>query len=135
MGVLSQRVYDKLKTNRWNPVRDLLLQVSEILLGVSPDARGDLAGLYVKFSTGPDPTSSVYAVVWPRFGLVQHLVIGFALPDGFDAKGLGPVPKRIVYRGLTKFLVIKQGQAIPRELPQWAKQAYHHRLLSKQQDG
>ena len=50
MGVLTQRTRDKLSTPRWKSLRDLFLQVGEAILEVSPDAQGDLAGTYVKFT-------------------------------------------------------------------------------------
>jgi hypothetical protein len=37
MGVLTQRVYDKLIASQWRPLRDLLVRVSDVILGVSPD--------------------------------------------------------------------------------------------------
>jgi hypothetical protein len=58
MGVLTQRARDKLDTLQWKSLRDLFLQVSKVILEVSPDAQGELAGSYVKFTTGPQPTSA-----------------------------------------------------------------------------
>ena len=46
-GVLTQRARDKLDTLHWKSLRDLFLQVSEVILGISPDTQGDLAGTYV----------------------------------------------------------------------------------------
>ena len=124
MGVLDQRAHDKLNTTQWKPIRDFFVQVTEIILGVSPDAQGVSAGNYVKFATGPHPTSPVYAVVWPKVSLPKRLILGLALPQDFEAERLGPPPERILYRGITKFLVIEEGQAIPEGLSAWAKVAY-----------
>ena len=88
MGVLTQRTCDKLSTPRWKSLRDLFVQVGEAILGVSPDAQGDLAGSYVKFTTGPHPTSAAYAVVWLKVSAPKRLMVGLALPEDFEAEGL-----------------------------------------------
>ena len=124
MGGLTQRVRDKLSSAKWNRIRDLFLQVSEVLVGVSPDAQGELAGQYVKFATSLDPTRPPYAVVWPNMSAPRRLLVGLALPENFDAEGLGPAPEEVFYRGLTRFFVINEGQAIPEEFSEWAKRAY-----------
>jgi hypothetical protein len=103
--------------------------VAEILLDVSPDARGELAGRYVKFTTGSQPTSRVYAAVWPKPALPGRLIVGLALPEDFEVEPLGPPPEPIFYRGLTRFLVIPEGQAIQEGLSEWAKQAYDRAVL------
>jgi hypothetical protein len=129
-GVLTQRARDKLDTPQWKSLRDLFLQVSEIILGVSPDAQGDLAGSYMKFTTGPHPTSAAYAVVWLKVSAPKRLIFGLALPEDFEAEGLGPSPERIFYKGLTKFFVIEEGQTVHERLSDWAKRAYEEALSS-----
>ena len=130
MGVLTERTRDKLGTRMWKALRDLFVQVGEAILEVSPDAQGDLAGTYVKFTTGPHPTSAAYAVVWLKGKTPKRLIVGLALPGDFEAAGLGPPPERIFYQGLTKFLVIEEGQAVPEGLAGWAKPAYEEALSS-----
>ena len=131
MGVLTQRTRDKLRTPRWTALRGLFIQVGEAMLGVSPDAQGDLAGTYVKFTTGSHPTSAAYAVVWLKVSAPKRLIVGLALPEDFEAAGLGPPPEPIFYQGLTKFLVIEEGQAVPQGLPGWAKRACEEALSSE----
>ena len=109
----------------------LFVQVGEAILRVSPDAQGDLAGTYVKFTTGPHPTSAAYAVVWLKVSAPKRLIVGLALPADFGAAGLGPPPERIFYQGLTKFLAIEEGQAVPEGLAGWAKRAYEEALSSE----
>jgi hypothetical protein len=134
MGVLTQRVHAKLNKPAWRSFRDSFMQVSEVLLAISSDAQGELAGTYVKFASSP--TRATYAAVWPKISRPMRLVVGLALPDEFEAEHLGPAPERIFYPGLTKFLVIIEGQAIPEELSAWAKRAYEHILaLEKCRDG
>lgn len=124
MGLLTQRTRDKLDTPRWAIIHDLLIQVSEVILKISPNAQGDLAGNYVKFTTGSHPTSAAYAVVWPKFSAPRGLLVGLALPEDFEAAGLGPPPEPVFYQGLTTFLAIEEGQAIPKGLVGWVKRAY-----------
>jgi hypothetical protein len=130
MGVLTQRVHDKLNTSHWKAFRDRFVRLSEVLLGISPDNQGDLTGNYVKFAAGSDPMSPVYAVVWPKLSEPRRLIVGLTLPEDFQAESLGPPPEWIFYRGLTKFLVIEEGQPIPEELPEWVKRAYEQALSS-----
>ena len=130
MGVLTQRTRDKLSTPKWKPLRDFFLQVSEVILEVSPDVQGDLAGTYMKFTTGSHPASAAYAVVWLKVSAPKRLIVGLALPEDFKAEGLGPPPERIVYKGLTKFFVIEEGQTVPERLSGWAKRAYEEALSS-----
>jgi len=130
MGVLTQRTHDKLSTPRWKALQDLFVQVGEAILEVSPDAQGDLAGTYVKFTTGPHPTSAAYAVVWLKVSVPKRLIVGLALPENFEEEPLGPPPEPIFYQGLTKFLVIEEGQAVPEGLAGWAKRAYEEALSS-----
>ena len=130
MGVLTQRVYDKLIASQWTPFRDLLVRVSEVILGVSPDSQGEWTGNYVKFTTSSDPMSPVYSVVWPKASEPRRLIVGLTLPADFQAESLGPPPEPIFYRGLTKFLVIEEGQSIPEELSEWVKRAYEQALSS-----
>jgi hypothetical protein len=130
MGVLTQRTHDKLNSSRWRSIRDLFVQVSEVIMAISSDAHGDLAGSYVKFATGPASTDPTYAAVWPRMSAPKRLIVGLALPEDFEEEPLGPPPERIFYRGLTKFLVIEEGQAFPEGLSGWAKLAYEQTLSS-----
>ncbi len=130
MGMLTQRTRDKLTAPMWRFLRDLFVQVGEAVLEVSPDAQGDLAGTYVKFTTSSHPASASYAVVWLKTTLPKRLIVGLALPEDFEEVPLGPPPERIFYQGLTKFLVIEEGQAIPEGLAGWAKRAYEEALSS-----
>jgi hypothetical protein len=129
MGVLTQRVHDKLNGSYWRSLQDLFMQVSEVLLDISAEAQGELAGTYVKFTSAS--TRPTYAAVWPKVKSPKRLVVGLALPDDFDAERLGPAPERIFYPGLTKFLVINEGQAIPEQLSGWVRRAYGHTLSSE----
>lgn len=114
MGGLTQRVHDKLNSTHWRSLQELFVQVSEVLLSISPDAQGDLTGTYVKFTSAP--SRPAYAAVWPKLTSPKRLVADLALPDDFAVEGLGPAPERMFYPGLTKFLVINEGQSIPEQL-------------------
>jgi hypothetical protein len=122
--MLTQRTHDKLNSSMWKSIRALFVQASEVILAISSDTHGDLAGSYIKFATGPASTSPTYAAVWPKMSAPKRLIVGLALPEDFEEAPLGPPPERIVYKGLTKFLVIEEGQAIPEGLAGWATRAY-----------
>jgi hypothetical protein len=86
----------------------------------------------VKFTTGSDPMSPVYSVAWPKASEPRRLIVGLTLPEDFQAESLGPPPEPILYRGLTKFLVIEEGQIIPEELSKWVRRAYEQTLSSEE---
>ena len=130
MGVLTQRARDKLNTSQWKSLWELFVQVNEAVLEASPDSQGDLAGSYIKFTTDSHPSSAAYAVVWLKVSAPRRLIVGLTLPENFEAAGLGPPPEPVFYHGLTKFLVIEEGQAIPKELAGWARRAYEESLSS-----
>ena len=101
VGVLTQRARDKLDTPQWISLRELLPQVSEVILGASPDAQSDLSGTYVKFTTGLHPTSAAYAVVWLKVSAPKRLIFGLALPEDFEAEGLAGWAKRAYEEALS----------------------------------
>ncbi len=129
MGVLSQRAHNKLDSPQWMTLRELFLQVSEVILSISPEAQGELAGSYVKFATGSQSTSPAYAVVWPKVSAPKRLFVGLSLPEDFLAEPLDLPPDKLVYKGLTRFLTIDNDQTIPAELQEWAKLAYDEAML------
>ena len=131
MGALTQRTLDKLSTPKWKSLRALFVQVAKVVLEVSPDVQGDLAGTYVKFTTSQHPTSAAYAVVWLEVSAPRRLIVGLTLPEDFEAAGLGAPPEPVFYQGLTKFLVTEEGQSIPKGLAGWAKRAYEEALSSE----
>ena len=63
----------------------------------------------------------------PAFGRVELRV---ANEFGHRRNKLPHTPERIFYKGLTKFLVIEEGQAFPVGLAGWAKRAYEEALSS-----
>ena len=95
MGVLTQRTHDKLNSPMWKSIRDLFVQVSEVIMAISSDAHGDLAGSYIKFATDSHPTSAAYTVVWLKVSAPKRLIVGLALPEDFEAVGLEPPPEQI----------------------------------------
>jgi hypothetical protein len=54
------------------------------------------------------------------------LVVGLALPEEYEAAGLGPAPPTMMYKGLTKYFVVEQGGMVPKSLAEWAKTAYQN---------
>ena len=78
---------------------------------------------------GSHPASPAYAVVWPKVAAPKRLLIGLSLPEDFVAEPLGPPPDKMLYKGLTRFLVIDEDQNFSEELQEWVKQAYAEALL------
>jgi hypothetical protein len=106
----------------WLTLKPLFLDISDVLLKVSTDSRGVLTTIYVKYQTTSDPSSPVFAVAWLKSS--TQIVLGLALPDAVESPMLGPAPKGMSYRGITKYLTLKPGDDAPPELCLWAKQAF-----------
>ena len=86
----------------------------------------DLLSQYVKFTTTAAPNGPAYAVVWLKSS--KRLIVGLALPEAYEAEGLGaPLPKT-TYRGLTKYFAVEAGSTVPGGLATWAGMAYRNTL-------
>ena len=64
------------------------MQVSRLLLAVSPDADSELITTCIEFMVHSDANSSEYAAVWLKNS--KRLIVGLALPEDYDAVDLGP---------------------------------------------
>ena len=122
MGTLSQRAIEKVSGPSWDDTRDKFMTIAETLLSVSPNAKGDLTTIYVKFTVSPDVFAEVYAVVWIKTS--KRLVVGLALPQTADMTGLGSAPPGTRYKGLTGYFSVTHQDAIPDKLSVWAIIAY-----------
>jgi hypothetical protein len=127
MRELPQQVIAKVSGTAWEPLRKQFLETGRILLEVSPDARGELVGHYVKFTMSMAPNSPPYAVLWLKNS--KRLVVGLALPETYEAEGLGPsVVSGTFYKGLTKYFTVEPGGAVPQGLADWSRRAYQNLL-------
>ena len=100
MSELPQHAVAKVSGPSWEPLRKQFLEIGRLLLEASPDAQAELLSQYVKFTTTAAPNGPAYAVVWLKSS--KRLIVGLALPEAYEAEGLGaPLPKT-TYRGLTK---------------------------------
>lgn len=124
MGVLSQRAIAKVSGPAWEQLRGQFLQTARLLLAVSPDADSELLTTYVKFTIASEASSRVFAAVWLKSS--KQLIVGLALPEEYDAAGLGPALPSTMYRGLTKYFVVERGNAVPKGLAEWARLAYQN---------
>jgi len=122
MGNLDPRAVERVSGNAWDDLRDLFNGVSDALLGVSDSACGELTTIYVKYKPSPNPSAPVYAVVWVKSS--KQMIVGLALPEGTTHSALGKAPQGTKYKGLTKYLMIRPGDTIPDEFPEWARIAF-----------
>jgi hypothetical protein len=122
---LDQKAIARVSGPAWAKLKPAFLQISETLLGVSPQAASALATIYVKYL----PSTSdkrVFAVVWIKTS--KQILVGLSLPNDFDSQLLGEAPKGTKYAGLTKYFTVTVDDDIPTEFLGWAKSAYENRL-------
>ncbi len=122
MGQLSEKAAERVAGASWDGLRRQFHAISESLLSVSPEARGALTTIYVKFTITPDPNSPVYAVIWAKNS--KQLVVGLRLPEDEIPPGLHAAPAGTTYKGLSGYFKIQPGDMVPQELPTWAQAAY-----------
>ena len=124
MGELSQRIIAKVSGPAWESLRGQFMQISRLLLAVSPDADSELMTSYVKFTINTVAQSPVFAALW--FKSSKRLIVGLALPEDYEAQELGPSLPGTMYKGLNKYFVVERGGLVPKGLAEWAKTAYQN---------
>lgn len=126
MRALSQRIIAKVSGPAWESLRGDFMQIARAILAVSPDADAELVSAYVKFTINSDPQTRIVAAVWLKSS--QRLIVGLALPEEYEAEGLGPALPGTMYRGLNKYFVVERGGVVPKRFAEWAKAAYRNAL-------
>lgn len=123
---LDARAIARINGPAWTDLRAKILGAAESLLSVSPNARGTLTTIYVKFERSD---GTVYAVMWIR--TARQLVIGLSLPETIRSVRLGPPTQGMKYPNLTGYLSISAGDDLPTEFQDWANAAFanHDRRL------
>jgi len=128
MGELAQHTIAKVSGPAWEQLRGQFMQMARLLLAVSPDADSELLNTYVKFTIKSDASSPVFAAIWMRS---RRLIVGLALPDEYEAEGLGPSLPGTMYKGLNQYFVVERGGVVPKGLAEWAKTAYQNALSAE----
>ena len=119
----------RVETPAWEPLRRQLLKICRLFLNVSADAKSEIISYYIKFSVDTAPTSPTYAAIW--FKNTKRLIVGLALPEGYEAEGLGAAVPGTTYKGLTKYFTIEPGGEVPQRLREWVDLAYQNVLASE----
>jgi hypothetical protein len=127
---LSPEAIKRVSGPAWESLRPLFFEVSDVLLNVNKDCVGVLTTIYVKYQVSATPSSPVFGVAWVKSS--SQLVLGLALSNGFESPLLGPPPKGMTYKGLTKYITLKPGDSMPSELPGWAAAAYGSVVVSEE---
>ncbi len=130
MGILSQRILAKVSGPAWESLRGQFMQIARSLLAVSADAESELMTSYVKFTVHSDASNPVFAAVWLKNS--KRLIVGLALPEDYEAEGLGPSLPGTMYKGLNKYFVVEQGSAVPKGFAEWAGLAYQNAVADSQ---
>jgi hypothetical protein len=119
---IDPRIGERLRGPAWDAVRSTFDSLCNSVLGVADSTRAELTTIYVKFSISGDASAPVYAVAWLKTS--KNVVIGFALPEDFDAPLLTSAPAGMKYKGLTKYFRIVPDAVLPVEIQHWARLAY-----------
>ena len=118
----------RVESPAWEPLRRQLLEICRLFLNISADAKSEVVSYYVKFTVGTDPTSSTYAAIWLKN--TKRLIVGLAMPEGYEAEELGPALPGTNYKGLTKYFTIEPGGEVLQRLGEWVGLAYQNVLLA-----
>ena len=126
MGTLPQHIIAKVSGLAWEPLRQQFMEIGRLLMDVSSDTNCHLFGCYVRFTASIAPKSQPYAAVWLKSN--RRLIVGLALPEGYEAEELGVAPPGTVYKGLTKYLTVERGGVLPERFADWVRLAYSNVL-------
>ena len=129
MENLLQELEKRTSNPKWEPLRGQLLEICRKLLDVSPDAKSEIVSYYVKFSVDATSLSPTYAAVWLKN--TKRLIVGLALPEGYEAEELGTALPGTTYKGLTKYFTVERGGDVPQNLGTWIELAYQNALTSE----
>jgi hypothetical protein len=120
---LDSRAVQRVSGPSWQAMRPTFNALSDALLGVSPTTRGELTTIYIKYVC-TESNNQPYAVIWIK--KANEVTVGLALPEEIDSSCFVAAPPKCKYAGLTRFLVLRQGDTIPADFTFWAEKAYHH---------
>ena len=120
---LDARAIEKVSGPSWDEMRPVFAHICEVLLAASPESRGELTTIYVKFA-GPETRNQPYAVVWIK--KASEITIGLSLPDDVKSPDFVEEPRGCRYAGLTRYLVLRRGDKVPESLDEWVTQAHEH---------
>jgi hypothetical protein len=120
---IDPRVIKRVSGPAWKPLRGQFDRISDALLAVSPTAHGELTTIYVKY-VADEIGNQPYGVVWLKKS--TELVVGFALPEGYESSELRPPLQGYKYAKLTAFLRVTPQDLLPEHVYQWACDAYEH---------
>ncbi len=121
---LDPRAIERVSGPAWEGLRNPFLELSDVLLAVSPHASAQLTTIYVKYRTNADTDGSVFAVAWLKRS--TELVVGLALPENQIPPQLGTAPRGMKYPGLTGYLRLGADTSVPPDLAEWARAAYDY---------
>ena len=123
MKRIDERAVKRVSGPSWTGLRRQFEELHEVLTAVSPSARGELTTIYVKY-VADEIGDKPFGVVWLKKS--TELVVGLALPEGYESRGLVPPIPGYKYARLTAFLRITPEGSVPPELHHWAYDAYEH---------
>jgi hypothetical protein len=118
---LDEKAVARVSGPAWEALRAAFFDASQVLLAVSPEATSELTTIYVKFCVSA-AKKDVYAVVWLKNS--KQIIIGLSLPEEVESPLLGPPPQGTQYKGLTKYLTIRPGEAVPDAFGDWTRLAF-----------
>jgi hypothetical protein len=120
---LDPKALDRIAGPAWEGVREQFLEISSLLLDLSPTTWSELTTIYVKYMRRKGIGEPPFAVIWLKNS--KQITIGLALPKE-DTEFVQPAPKGMKYAGLTCYINIKPGERVPESLQVLARQAFEN---------
>jgi hypothetical protein len=120
---LDSRANQRIAGRAWDKIRPQISRVHESLISMSPSVSGALTTIYVKYTSNETGTQP-FAVLWIK--KASEIVLGLALPDGYEIDSQFIADTDTVYSGLTVYLKFRPGDEIPENLDEWVSEAFRN---------
>lgn len=125
MGKDDPRIWERLDSNGWDPLRPTFEEMHNCLLSLDKKAAAQRTTIYVKYKYEDTPFSDVFAVIWIR--TTKHLLVALCLSDEAIEPPLEPPHEKFTYPPMNAYFQINQGEYVPEKFTEWARLSFDHR--------
>lgn len=115
-------LYERINGPLWKALREKIISIHETLLSINDSIIPELTTIYVKYKVSNSSLFSVFAVMWVK--TTKEVVVGLATQDRINHQAIIDPPSKMKYRGLVSYIRITAADEVPKELNEWAQNAY-----------